>query len=517
MASKQFKTLRLILGDQLNSKHSWFGDTDDSCLYLLAELRQETDYVKHHVQKLCAFFASMEAFAGELEAKGHQVLHLTLDDTADYSSLPALLKALCKKYQVTSFQYQRPDEHRLLQQLRQLKISGCDIEEADSEHFLLPFEEIDSQFSSGKAQRMEGFYRRMRSRHGILMDGDSPAGGRWNFDKENRNKLKATDLKALPQPLCFGNDVSAILKRLDKHEVDSFGDAHAQLLWPVNRRQSLKLLNFFCEHCLPNFGRFQDAMTCQSDAGWSLYHSRLSFALNTKMLSPDEVMDKAVASYQKSKQIDLAQVEGFVRQILGWREFVRGLYWANMPDYAEQNHFNARRKLPDWFWSGDTCMRCLSAAIGQSLEFAYAHHIQRLMITGNFCLLTGIKPVAVDAWYLGIYIDALEWVEMPNTRGMALFADGGLMASKPYAAGGNYINKMSDYCKSCHYKVNKKTGERACPFNSLYWHFMHRHRDELAKNQRLRMLYGSWDRMQKQQRQAVLDTAEKYLKQLSSL
>jgi deoxyribodipyrimidine photolyase-related protein len=516
-STRQSKTLRLILGDQLNSEHSWFAETDDSCLYLLAELRQETDYVKHHVQKLCAFFAAMENFAAELEDKGHRALHLNLDDTAEHQSLPALLKALCKKHQITSFQYQRPDEQRLLQQLRQLKIPGCDIQEFDSEHFLLPFEEIGKHFSAGKRQRMEGFYRRMRSRHGILMDGDSPAGGRWNFDKENRNKLKTADLEALPRPLSFSNDVSAILKRLDKHGVDSFGNAQSALLWPVSRGQALKLLNFFCQHCLPNFGRFQDAMTCQSDAGWSLYHSRLAFALNTKMLSPDEVMDKAVASYQRSDQIDLAQVEGFVRQILGWREFVRGLYWANMPDYGRQNHFNARRHLPDWFWTGDSRMRCMAAAIHQSLVFAYAHHIQRLMITGNFCLLTGIKPDAVDAWYLGIYIDALEWVEMPNTRGMALFADGGLLASKPYAAGGNYINKMSDYCKSCYYKVSIKTGERACPFNSLYWHFMQRHRDELTENHRLRMLYGSWDRMPKQQREAILDTAEKYLNKLDSL
>lgn len=518
MASRRkYATLRLILGDQLNTGHSWFQQKDDSVLYVIAELRQETDYVKHHVQKLCAFFAAMEQFAGELEKSGHSVLHLTLEDSAGYASLSALIQALCKKYQVNSFEYQRPDEYRLLQQLRTIEISQCRLQEWDSEHFLLPFDDIDREFEAGKARRMEAFYRRMRQRHGILMDGERPAGGRWNFDKDNRNRLNKQDLDALPRPLKFSNDVSAILKRLDKHGVNYFGKAETQLLWPVNRRQALQLLRYFCEHCLASFGRFQDAMTCRSDRRWSLYHSRLSFALNCKLLSPDEVIDRAVARYRKSDTVDLAQVEGFVRQILGWREFIRAIYWVNMPDYATRNHFKSKRELPDYFWSGETKMRCMREAIGQSLDFAYAHHIQRLMITGNFCLLTGTDPDAADAWYLGIYVDAIEWVEMPNTRGMALFADGGLVGSKPYAAGGNYINKMGDYCSDCHYKVTVKTGSRACPFNSLYWHFMAQHRTELAPNQRLRMLYGSWDRMGKKQQQAILDTARAYLQDLSSL
>lgn len=349
------------------------------------------------------------------------------------------------------------------------------------------------------------------------MDDDEPVAGRWNFDAENRNKLRADDIAAIPEPLIFATDVSDILARLDEFDIDYFGKISNPLPWPISRQDSLQLLDHFCEVCLPCFGRFQDALTGRSPHSWSLYHSRLSFALNSKLISPLEVIDKAISQFHKFDTVDIAAVEGFVRQILGWREFVRGIYWRNMPDYATRNHYNADRSLPDFFWSGQTRMRCLHRAISESLEHAYAHHIQRLMVTGNFCLITGIDPDQVDAWYLGIYIDAIEWVEMPNTRGMALYGDGGLLGTKPYAAGGNYINKMSDYCSDCFYKVSEKTGDRACPLNSLYWHFMYRHREELMNNQRLRMIYGSWNRMGDAQQQAILQQAERHLAALDKL
>lgn len=515
---QHYKILRLILGDQLNGQHSWFDETRDDVLYVIAELRQETDYVKHHVQKICAFFAAMAEFATRLKADGHQVLYLDLDDSSDYPSLHDLIQGLCQRHAIARFEYQRPDEYRLLKQLRQCD-PGSDVskQEWDSEHFLLDFDEIPKEFEAGKAQRMEGFYRRMRRRHQLLMEGDKPAGEQWNFDKDNRQKLQPEDLEKLPEPLEFNNDVEKILARLQRHEVEYFGKTTKQLLWPVNREQARKLLRYFCAHCLANFGRFQDAMSVDASQRWSLYHSRLAFAMNSKLLSPAEVMDQAIAQYHKDDAIDLAQIEGFVRQILGWREFIRGIYWINMPDYAERNHFEARRPLPEFYWTADTGMRCLRESIKQSLDYAYAHHIQRLMLTGNFALLTGLDPDAVDAWYLGIYIDALDWVELPNTRGMALFADGGLVGSKPYAAGGNYINKMSDYCGQCQYKVSRKSGPGSCPFNSLYWHFMNRHRSELAHNHRLRMLFGSWDRMDSAKQEAILDTAEKYLANLDEL
>lgn len=510
--------LRLILGDQLNPRHSWFRKRDSSVIYVLAELRQETDYTRHHVQKVCAFFAAMAGFAKALKKAGHRVLHLTLDDTADDADLPALLTRLCRDLEIQQLEYQRPDEYRLLQQLREISIAGITVVEADTEHFLLPFDDISQQFKPGKHRKMEFFYRDMRRRFQVLMDGDQPRGGKWNFDADNRNRLSPEDIDALPQPLCFSTQVGDILQRLERHGVDTFGTATKELLWPVNRRQAEQLLTFFCDTLLPLFGRFQDAMTGNSPHAWSLYHSRLSFALNAKLLHPMQVIDAALRAFENQpKAIDIAQIEGFVRQILGWREYIRGVYWANMPDYQSRNALKATRALPSWFWDGNTRMRCQQQAISQSLDFAYAHHIQRLMVTGNFCLLAGIDPDQVDQWYLGIYVDAIEWVELPNTRGMSQFADGGIVATKAYSASGNYVNKMSDYCGDCHYKVKEKTGERACPLNSLYWDFMLRHRGQFERNPRVGMVYRNWDRMSEDKRNAVIDHASGLLAKLDTL
>lgn len=530
--AKSYQRLRLILGDQLNASHSWFKDKDPNTLYLIAELRQETDYVVHHVQKICAFFAGMQEFAEALDKAGFKILHLTLDDTQAFSDLPQLLTHLIQQHQVQCFEYQRPDEYRLRQQLAvfsaQLSINNQSV---SSEHFYLTDEELPSYFSQGKKHRMEAFYRKMRQRFAILMDDEGqPEGGQWNFDANNRNKLKATDLPSVPQPLLFTNDVSEILKRLEKHQIKTLGQAQSSLLWPVNRQQAKELLDYFCHFCLPFFGTFQDAMTGQlkqqgNNRQWSLYHSRLSFALNSKMISPQLVVNTVLAHYRKQQEqllcaeprIDLAQVEGFIRQILGWREFVRGVYWLNMPEYASLKALAANRDLPSWFWTGQTKMKCMQQAIEQSLEFAYAHHIQRLMITGNFCLLTGINPDQVDAWYLGIYIDALEWVEMPNTRGMSQFADGGIVGSKAYAASGNYVNKMSDYCATCHYKVAKITEKQACPLNALYWHFMQQHQTTLGNNPRTALVFANWLKKTPEQQQAILDYAKGCLNNLEQL
>lgn len=517
--SNNFKTLAWILGDQLNCHHSWYKEINPKRLFVIAELRQETDYTLHHVQKICAFFASMRAFADYLEAEGHSVLYLDLDATANSADLSELVFGLCKDLEIEAFCYQRPDESRLLQQMRKLDLpADTVVTEFDSEHFYLPFEEIQDYIKPNQHNRMESFYRKMRKRFDVLMDGNDPVGERWNFDSENRNKLKASDLDSIPEPLIFANDVGDILKRLEKHSVSNFGNEEKQLLWPVDRTQSIELLTWFCTNALPHFGRFQDAMTCKSESKWSLYHSRLSFALNSKLLSPQEVVERAIEAYQqKGSKIDLAQLEGFIRQIIGWREFVRGIYWANEESYSSLNHFKASRKLPDYFWSGKTKMRCMSEAIGQSLETSYAHHIQRLMVTGNFCLITGIDPDQVDAWYLGVYVDAIEWVEMPNTRGMSQFADGGFIATKPYSASGNYINKMSDYCGQCSYNIKEKAGAKSCPFNSLYWNFMVTHRERLSKNPRISMLFGSWDKKSDEERELILDTAKSNLKNIENL
>jgi deoxyribodipyrimidine photolyase-related protein len=460
----------------------------------------------------------MARFAEALRGEGHRVLHLTLDETSPGGDLAAMLRGLVARHRARRIEYQRPDEYRLLCQLRGLRIDGVDIQEADTEHFLLPFEEIPHHFRAGRHRRMEFFYREMRRRFAVLVDAGEPRGGRWNFDTENREPLSAEALAMVPAPLLFANPVQAILERLRRHGVEVFGEATDMLIWPVDRMQSLELLAHFCRHCLPAFGRYQDAMRSDGDAGWSLYHSRLSFALNVKLLHPMEVIDAALARFEDgSGDVSIAQVEGFVRQILGWREYVRGVYWANMPTYASENALDATRALPGFFWTGETRMACLRQPIDQSLRFAYAHHIQRLMLTGNFCLLAGIDPDAVDDWYLGVYIDALQWVEMPNTRGMSQFADGGIVATKPYAASGSYVRRMSNYCTGCAYEVRERATSRACPLNSLYWHFLERHRDLFGTHPRMRMAYRNWDRMASTERDATLKRAEWCLANLESL
>ena len=514
---KKYHSLRLILGDQLNRSHSWYKEQDDGVLYVLAELHQEASYVRHHVQKICAFFAAMESFASSLKTAGHHVKHLTLDDTVDFKTINELIASLCTEHSVKRFEYQHPDEYRLADQLKKLQL-GIPVHCCGSEHFLLAQDELTDYIKVGKHNRMESFYRKLRKRFNVLMDDDQPLGERWNFDGENRNKLKAADLKEIPQPLLFANPVGTYLDRIQRHHIDTLGRATEDLLWPVDRQQSLQLLEFFCLHCLPNFGRFQDAMTHNGESRWSLYHSRISFALNSKMLHPMQVIEAALKRFAEANSgVDLAQVEGFVRQILGWREYVRAVYWVNMPDYAELNSFGAKTDLPGFFWNGKTKMACMKQAIDQSLDYAYAHHIQRLMVTGNFAMLAGIDPDQVDQWYLGVYIDAVEWVEMPNTRGMSQFADGGLIATKPYAASGSYINKMGDYCKGCHYNVKERFTENSCPFNSLYWHFMQRHSERFSRNPRTAMAYRSWEKMDADVQQALLLRADFCLSNLDQL
>ncbi|MGK0459320.1 MAG: deoxyribodipyrimidine photolyase-related protein [Candidatus Azotimanducaceae bacterium] len=515
--TKPYKTLRLILGDQLDPNHSWFSDCDPSILYVIAELHQETGYVDHHVQKVCAFFLAMQAFATGLTSSGHDVLYLTLDDTAADRSLQDLIMRLGEQYQIETFDYQLPDEYRLMQQLSNLSLPGVTIKAVDSEHFIIPREALSGYFKANKKHQMEAFYRKMRLQHRVLMEGDKPLGGQWNFDKENRSRLKPQDLSGIPEPLVFGHDVSEILERVHRHAIKVIGYEPTTLLWPITREESLALLQHFCRHLLIKYGHFQDAMTDQSEHQWSLYHSRLSFSLNLKMLNPKEVIDAAISAFNGREDISIAQVEGFVRQILGWREFVRGMYWLNMPNYSELNYLEADRPLPGYFWNGATKMNCMAKTIDQSLQFGFAHHIQRLMITGTFSLLTGINPDQVDQWYLGIYVDALEWVELPNTRGMSQFADGGLIATKPYSASGNYINKMSDYCKSCHYKVANKVEDDACPFNSLYWHFMERHRDRFERNPRIGMVYRNWDKQIPEQRKRTIDRGQWCLDHIEEL
>jgi deoxyribodipyrimidine photolyase-related protein len=392
------------------------------------------------------------------------------------------------------------------------------MKEVDSEHFLVPFEELPSYFKPSTSVRMEMFYRKMRKRFNILMTNDGPLGERWNFDTENRKSFSKSSLSEIPPPLVFKNDARAVIARLEKYKIKMIGKSDDNLLWPIDRNQSLQLLEYFCKFGLSRFGLYQDAMTGNSEYQWSLYHSRLSFSLNTKMLHPMQVIQAAIQSFENSNgKISLAQVEGFIRQILGWREYVRGMYWSNMPNYSATNSLDANRPLPGWFWSGNTKMNCVKESIQQTMTYSYAHHIQRLMVTGNFSLLAGLAPNEVDEWYLGVYVDAIEWVELPNTRGMALFADGGLIASKPYAASGNYINKMSDYCKGCAYNVKERITEDACPFNALYWHFIDRNKDRFSRNPRMAFPYSGWRKYSSQEQENIIAKGEQLLTDLEFL
>jgi deoxyribodipyrimidine photolyase-related protein len=510
------KTLRLILGDQLNSRHSWFGQTLKNTAYTMMEVRQETDYVKHHIQKVAGFFTAMRNFSEALSRKGHRVIYLRLDDPDNEQSLEANLRRLIKKEKFTRFEYQLPDEYRLDRQLKTIA-SKLPVPAAvfDTEHFLTKRDDVQQLFDGKKRYLMESFYRQMRKTHSILTEGDKPAGGKWNYDQSNRNRYDGA--VPLPSAKRYKNDVTDIVEMIDHCGVTTFGEIEPQrFIWPVTRKQALGQLQEFVERRLPHFGTYQDAMAEQS---WSLFHSRLSFALNTKMLHPLEVIRAAIKQSQKKsgRTVGIEQLEGFVRQILGWREYMRGIYWAHMPGYETLNHFGHKTALPKYYWTADTRMNCLHAAIDQSLRHAYAHHIQRLMVTGNFALLAGVDPNEVDAWYLGIYIDAVQWVEIVNTRGMSQFADGGIVATKPYISSANYIRKMSDYCDRCEYDPAQKSGERSCPFNSLYWDFLNRNRRKLEKNPRVGMMYRTWDRMKTDNRRQLLKQAKKYKAALDSL
>lgn len=516
MTVKKNKILRLILGDQLNSNHSWFKTTDETVTYVLMEIRTETDYATHHIQKVLGIFAAMQQFADALQKQKHNVIYIKLNGQNNFQSFDKNCDFLIIKHQFTQFEYQLPDEYRVDEHLKKFAQSLIiPTKVVDTEHFYSTRNELGILFEGKKTYLMETFYRYMRKKHNVLIvNGDKPLHGQWNFDEDNRQKLPKEHKPTLP--FLFENNVSEIEKEIKIANIKTIGTVDVKnFLWPINREQSLQLLDFFVKECLPLFGTFQDAMAPNE---WSLYHSRLSFSMNIKLISPQEVVNKAIEEYNlRPEEIEFNQLEGFVRQIIGWREYMRGIYWLKMPSYAALNYFEHTEKLPQWFWTGKTKMSCLKNAINQSFQFAYAHHIQRLMVTGNFALLAGVNPNEVDAWYLGIYIDAFEWVEITNTRGMSQFADGGIVGSKPYVSSATYINKMSSYCSGCYYDKAKKTGDKACPFNSLYWNFYDKHETRLAKNPRIGMMYNVWGRMEPKAKADILEQAKFYLEHINDL
>lgn len=480
----------------------------------MMEIGQELTYTTHHIQKVVAFFLAMRNFSEEKQKEGHHFHYIKLDDHLNNHDLCLNLGRIIKEEEFEKFEYQLPDEYRLDRQLSQFCLQ-LDIhsEVYDTEHFLSSRDEVAKHFKGKSTLVMESFYRMMRKKHRVLMNGENPLGGKWNFDVENRKKLPKGTF--VPPPYLFENKSNEIVELLKKQQIKTIGLIGDHLFWPINRSQSQQLFNGFLKTFLPNFGEFQDALT---ETEWSLFHSRISFSLNTKLISPEEVIRRTEAFYADHKdEISLSSVEGFIRQILGWREFMRGIYWKHMPEYANLNYFEHQRKLPEWFWTGKTKMKCMSHTIEQSLNYAYAHHIQRLMITGNFSLLAGIHPDEVDNWYLGIYIDAIEWVEITNTRGMSQYADGGIVATKPYISSANYIHKMGHYCGNCQYNKTEKTGKNACPFNSLYWNFIDKHRDKLENNPRMGMMYKVWDKNSIETKNQVLEQANQYLDNINEL
>lgn len=507
--------LCVILGDQLslNMKSLSLIDKKDD-IVLMAEVYSEATYVKHHKKKIAFVFSAMRHFKLALEQASYTVNYTAFDDRENQQSLFKQVEYViaCHPVPITEVVIAHPGEYRLWQDVCswQQKLNvGVSITEdnrfiADKADF--------SKWADGRKQlRMEYFYREMRKKTMVLMENGKPTGDKWNYDSENRKKLPKNH-KALPPdgfaPDVITQDVIALVNATFSDHFGELDDFH----YAVTSEQAQVVLDSFIRERLPLFGDYQDAMA--QNEPW-LYHSHIGLYINTGLLDPFEVIKQAEQVYY-SGAAPLNCVEGFIRQILGWREYVRGFYWYLMPEYTHQNYFNATRKLPAFFWSADTKMNCLQQCINDTRNNAYAHHIQRLMVIGNFCLLTGLDPKWVNEWYLIVYADAYEWVELPNVSGMVLFADGGKLASKPYAASGAYINKMSNYCQHCTYSVKEKVGEKACPFNYLYWHFLIRHKETLSGNPRMAMIYRTLTKMNPAQVEQMQRNADTFLIKLEN-
>jgi deoxyribodipyrimidine photolyase-related protein len=501
------RNLVLVLGDQLDEQSSALTDFDpQSDRIWMAEVDAESTHVPSSKQRTTLFLSAMRHFAERLRDKGWPVVYRLLDDEQNVGSLAEELALAIRQYRPSQLVMTAPGDWRVWQQLRATAAQhGVPFDIRDDDHFYCTVREFKAHAEGKKQIRLEYFYRELRRKHHILMDGKQPIGGQWNFDADNRGSFGKAGPGALPAPTRFEPDATTLAvmalvnQRFAQHpgSLERFG-------WPVTRDQALQVLADFVQYRLPHFGQYQDAMW--EGEVW-LYHSHVSSSLNLKLLRPREVIAAAETAYHQGLA-PLPAVEGFVRQVLGWREYVRGIYWTEMPGYLEQNAMQAQADLPGFFWTADTDMACLRDAIGQTLKQGYAHHIQRLMVTGLYALLFGVHPKQVHEWYLSVYVDAVEWVELPNTLGMSQFADGGLMASKPYVASGKYIDRMSNHCKGCRYNPAVATGATACPFTTLYWDYLSQHADTLAKNPRMLMQLKNLNRLSASQRADIAQQAQ---------
>lgn len=508
----KIRNIILIFGDQLSHSISSLHDFDTKTdKVVMFEVMEENTYVKHHKQKIAFVLSAMRHFSLELQQKDISTYYIKLDDKNNTQTLDGEIDRAIKKFSPERVIITEPSEYRVKQKIQLWQEQyNCEFEVRPDVRFICSPQEF-KQWTEGKQQlRMEYFYREMRKKTGILMaKGQKPEGGQWNYDKDNRQPLKK-DIQ-FPGRIQFAIDeiVADVFELVNKLFSDHIGNLQP-FRWAVNRSQALKCLDHFIKKLLPQFGEYQDAMKLGEAY---LFHSVLAPYINVGLLRPLEVCQKAEKAYRDGL-VPLNSAEGFIRQVLGWREYVRGIYWLHMPAYKDKNYFDANHALPEFYWDAKTDLNCLREVIQQTIDHAYSHHIQRLMITGNFALLAGLDPVQVCEWYLIVYADAFDWVELPNTLGMSLFGDGGLLASKPYAASGNYIQRMSNFCKSCRFDPKQTVGENACPFNYLFWNFMAKHQNTLGKNQRLTYVFANWNKMEGVKKDAILMQAEQFLRGL---
>lgn len=515
--STPIRRLVLVLGDQLNvSSLAFKGFDPDRDAVWMAEVDHEATKVWSHKARIALFLSAMRHFRDTMRSKGWSVDYHELTPSGPATSFSLQLLNAVTRLRPAQLVVVEPGEWGVQKELEAAAARvGVPLDIREDRHFLCTKVEFAAHAARRKTLRLEFFYREMRRRYGVLMDGKAPVGGAWNWDKHNRKSFSKAGPGTLPRPPSFAPDATTrdVIQLVNQRYADHPGSLDS-FHWPVTRGQALKSLEAFIAERLPRFGDYQDALWTEEPF---LYHSLLSSSLNLKLLHPLEVVVAAETAYRDGdRDLHINAVEGFIRQILGWREFVRGVYWLHMPGYLERNALHATRDLPGFYWTGNTEMRCLGDALEQTLEHGYAHHIQRLMITGLFALLAGVDPRRVHEWYLAVYVDAVEWVEAPNTLGMSQFADGGVLGSKPYAATGKYVQRMGNYCDRCRYDPSKREGEDACPFTVLYWDFLDRNAEMLRRNQRMRLQLKNLDRLAPAERKRLRKEAVRVLETVAS-